>query len=301
MATTLRAGLAADMEALQAADRVPSLVSLQVGASDPSRAYLDSQRRACAKLGILYNHISIDAKSTTRQVAAHVRGVCLNPEVTGLILQLPVPDGIDVREAYRHLDPRKDVEGMHPANLGSLLTGESESAAAGLQPCTALAVLALIRASGVALRGAEVCVVGHSDVVGKPIGMLLLNEDATVTTCHVHTAALAEQTRRADVLVVAAGKPGLIGSEHVKPGAVVIDVGINYLEREGPPVGDVRAEVAEVAGWLTPVPGGVGPVTVAMLLRNTIRSAQAQRERVADWAPGRVRGSEAQGFGERIR
>jgi methylenetetrahydrofolate dehydrogenase (NADP+)/methenyltetrahydrofolate cyclohydrolase len=262
------------VEALVERDAPPNLVSIQVGESEPSRAYLESQRRACAKAGILYSHVQLDAGVGERQLIAHVRGICGNEEVTGLIVQLPVPQRLDVHKAYLAMDPAKDVEGMHPHNLGSVMLGEE-----GLQPCTALAVRELVHASGVSLRGAEVVVVGHSDVVGKPIAVLLLNEDANVTVCHEHTRDLAAHTRRADVLVVAVGRAGLIGPEHVKPGAVVIDVGMNYLDGAARPVGDVRFdEVLEAAGAVTPVPGGVGPVTVAMLLRNTLTAAEAQAD-----------------------
>lgn len=264
-----------DVEALHAEDAPPNLASLQVGDCEASRAYIQFQKRACTDVGILYTHTTLDANCGERQVLAHVRGLCRNPEVTGVIVQLPVPDCVDVRKAYHLLDPAKDVEGMHPENLGSVLLGET-----GLQPCTALAVMALIRESGVALRGAEVCVVGHSHIVGKPIGMMLLNADATVTTCHAHTSDLAAKTRTADVLVVAAGKPGLITGDHVKPGAVVIDVGVNFPQGSAQPVGDVCFdEVVEVAGHVSPVPGGIGPLTVAMLVRNTIHAAQAQLSR----------------------
>lgn len=257
---------------LIAKDRAPNLVSMQVGESEPSRAYLDSQKRACAAVGILYSHVRLDGAIGERQLLAHVQGICANDEVTGLIIQLPVPARIDLRKAYQLMDPRKDVEGMHPANLGTSMLGTG-----GLQPCTALAVRELIRSSRFELRGAEVVVVGHSNAVGKPISLLLVNEDATVTICHAETQDLPTHTKDADVLIVAAGKAGLIGREHVKPGAVVIDVGMNYLDGAEKPVGDVRhEEVMEIASALSPVPGGVGPVTVAMLLRNTVSAAENQ-------------------------
>ncbi len=272
LARKIRDGLRAEVDALVARDLPPNLVSLQVGESEPSRAYLESQKKACGQAGILYPHVSLDANVGERQLLAHVDGICRNPEVTGLILQLPVPARLDVRKAYRAMDPGKDVEGMNPANMGSVFGGEG-----GLQPCTALAVRELVHASGVDLRGAHCVVVGHSQIVGKPIAVMLLNEDATVEVCHLHTRDLAAETRRADVLVVAAGKPGLVGPEMVKPGAVVIDVGINYISGSHTPVGDVRfPEVVEVAGAITPVPGGVGPMTVAMLLWNTVGAARAQ-------------------------
>ncbi len=278
IAERIRAEVRERVARLAERDRTPNLVSLQVGESEPSRAYLESQRRACAEVGILYSHVQLDAGVSERQLVAHVRGICANPEVSGVIIQLPVPERLDVHQAYRAMDPRKDVEGMHPHNLGSVMLGE-----AGLQPCTALAVRELVHAAGVPLAGAEVVVIGHSDVVGKPIAVLLLNENATVTVCHARTRELAAHTRRADVLVVAVGKAGLIGREHIKPGVVVLDVGMNYLDGAARPVGDVRFdEVFEHVGAITPVPGGVGPVTVAMLLRNTVAAA----ERLAAEADG---------------
>jgi methylenetetrahydrofolate dehydrogenase (NADP+)/methenyltetrahydrofolate cyclohydrolase len=277
IARKIRDDLKRDVDGMIARDAPPNLVSLQIGESNPSQAYLDSQKKACEKAGILYTHVRLDANTGERQLLAHVDGICKNPEVTGLILQLPVPPRLDVRRAYGVMDPGKDVEGVHPANMGALFGNSG-----GLSPCTALAVRELLAASEVKLRGAHCVVVGHSHVVGKPIAVLLLNEDATVTVCHAHTRDLAAETREADVLVVAAGKPGLIRGGMVKPGAVVIDVGINYTEGSHTPVGDVAyAEVAEVAGQITPVPGGVGPMTVAMLLRNTVTAARAQAEKRA--------------------
>lgn len=275
LAASLRTKLRARVDKLIAADFPPSLLSLQVGESQPSRAYIQSQRRACAEHDILYTHLQLDGNVSERQFLAHVRSACENPEVTGVIIQLPVPVRLDVRRAYHVMDPAKDVEGMHPFNLGSVFLGEG-----GLQPCTACAVLALVRSTKAELRGADVCVIGHSDLVGKPMSVMFLHENATVTTCHVHTRDLAEKTRAADVLVVAAGQPALIGAEHIREGACVIDVGINYLEGRTRPIGDVRFEEARaVAGAITPVPGGVGPITVSMLLLNTVRAAEEQLER----------------------
>lgn len=262
-----------EVEALARRNLAPSLVSLQVGESEPSRAYLASQKKACAEAGLLYTHVSLDQNVPERSFHAHIDGISRNPEVSGLIIQLPVPARLDLAAAYRRMDPAKDVEGMHPANMGALFAGKG-----GLLPCTALAVRELVRASGVDVRGTEVVVVGHSQIVGKPISVLFLNEDATVTTCHVATANLAAHTRRADVLVVAAGRPGLVRGDMLKPGAVVVDVGINYVSGSEKPIGDVRFEEAlAVAGAISPVPGGVGPVTVAMLLRNTVAAFRKQQ------------------------
>jgi methylenetetrahydrofolate dehydrogenase (NADP+)/methenyltetrahydrofolate cyclohydrolase len=274
LARKIRDEVKAEVEALAARDHVPNLVSLQVGESEPSRAYLASQKKACAEAGIHYTHVALDANTGERQLLAHVDGVCKNPEVTGVIIQLPVPPRLDVRKAYRVMDPQKDVEGMHPANLGSVFAGKGEP---GQRPCTALAIREIALGCGLPLKGATAVVVGASRIVGQPVAIMLLAEEATVVVAHVATRDLAAETRRADLLVVAAGQPGLVGAEMVKPGAVVIDVGINYIAGSDKPVGDVRFdEVREVAGAITPVPGGVGPMTVAMLLRNTVAAARGQ-------------------------
>jgi methylenetetrahydrofolate dehydrogenase (NADP+) / methenyltetrahydrofolate cyclohydrolase len=276
LARKVRDELKGEVDSLIARDFPPNLVSLQVGESEPSRAYLESQKKACGEAGILYTHVRLDANVGERQLLAHVDGICRNPEVTGLIIQLPMPARLDPRKAYRTMDPEKDVEGMHPANMGSIFGGTGTA----LQPCTALAVRELILSTGLELRGAHCVVVGHSQIVGKPVAVMLLNEDATVSVCHVHTRDLALETRQADVLIVAVGKPGLVGPDMVKPGAVVIDVGMNYASGSHQPVGDIRfEEVAEVAGAVTPVPGGVGPMTVAMLLRNTVSAARVQADK----------------------
>jgi methylenetetrahydrofolate dehydrogenase (NADP+)/methenyltetrahydrofolate cyclohydrolase len=184
-------------------------------------------------------------------------------------VQRPLPVGIEPRRVQMAIDRRKDVEGMNPTNMGAILYSEPR-----LPPCTAAAAFELIKATGVDLRGAETVVVGHSEIVGKPIAILLLHHLATVTVCHIGTRDLSAHTRRADILVVAVGKPGLIHGDMIKPGAVVIDVGINQVD--GKICGDVSHQEADrVAGFITPVPGGVGPVTVAMLMRNTLRAAGA--------------------------
>ena len=207
-----------------------------------------------------------------------------DPGVTGVILQLPLPEGMPARALQREIAPAKDVEGVHPENLGHVVHGRD-----GLAPCTALAVVALLESSGATIRGAEAVVVGHSEIVGKPVALMLLARDATTSVCHKYTRDLAAHTRTADLLVVAVGRAGLVRADMVKPGAVVVDVGINEIK--GPDgkarlVGDVDFDGLVAQGCLvTPVPGGVGPVTVAMLLRNTVLAAQATPTIDADPTP----------------
>jgi methylenetetrahydrofolate dehydrogenase (NADP+)/methenyltetrahydrofolate cyclohydrolase len=260
------------------------LCAVLVGTDARGRLYADSQRKLSVVVGVQYELIELPESTTQARLSAEIDRLNADPTVTGIILQLPLPQHIDTAAAQYRVDPYKDVEGVNPANIGWLFYGEPIIA-----PCTALAVNEMIRRSGRPVRGAHAVVVGQSRVVGKPVTMFLLDQMATVTSCHIATRDLAAQTRHADILVVAAGQPHLIGAEHVKPGTVVIDVGINRItatDSAGTPVrrtvGDVDFEaVAPLAGAITPVPGGVGPVTVAMLLRNTVEAARKQLTRGA--------------------
>ncbi len=248
-------------------DRPVRLVSIEVGESPAAAVYLRNQRRAADEIGIELEARNLPSDLSEDELIAMIRELNQNPLVTGLLIQRPLPAGMDPRLIQLAIHRRKDVEGMHPANMGTILYQEPR-----LPPCTAAAAVELVRATGIDLHGAETVVVGHSEIVGKPIAILLLHHLSTVTVCHIGTRNLAEHTRAADILVVAVGKAGLIRGDMVKPGAVVIDIGINQVN--GNIVGDVDFEsVSEVAGHITPVPGGVGPVTVAMLLRNTLRAA----------------------------
>jgi methylenetetrahydrofolate dehydrogenase (NADP+)/methenyltetrahydrofolate cyclohydrolase len=224
-------------------------------------------------VGIEYELITLAAEADRGAVAAAIGKLNGDPSVTGIMLHLPLPAGLDATELQYAIDPVKDVEGVNPANIGNVVYGHTLIA-----PCTARAVIELIASTGIALRGAEAVVVGASEIAGKPIALLLTEQMATVTLCHVATRDLASHTRRAEVLVVAVGKPGLVTAEHVRQGAVVIDVGINRVKgADGnmKTVGDVDFDgVREKAAFITPVPGGVGPMTVAMLLKNTLRSAE---------------------------
>lgn len=279
VADRLRERVRADVAALAGRGRPPCLVAVQVGEDPASAVYLRTQRRTCEALGIAYRLETVPADTRVDALRARLATFAARPEVTGVILQRPLPPHIPARALQDAIPPLKDVEGTNPANLGMVLYGRPT-----LLTCTALSVQALIREAGLRLEGAEAVIVGHSEIVGKPTALLLLDALATVTVCHVATRDLAAHTRRADLLVVAVGKPGLVRRDMVKPGACVIDVGITRVP--GPPgpggapttrtVGDVAPDVAEVAGWLTPVPGGVGPVTVAMLLRNTVECARIQ-------------------------
>ncbi|MBK8098436.1 MAG: bifunctional 5,10-methylenetetrahydrofolate dehydrogenase/5,10-methenyltetrahydrofolate cyclohydrolase [Planctomycetes bacterium] len=247
------------------------LCSLEVGQNPAAAVYVRNQQRAAAECGIEMEVQNLPVGTTEAELIATIGNLNRRTEVAGVIVQRPLPPGIDPRAVQSAIDPHKDVEGMHPANMGSILYREPM-----FPPCTAAAAQQLILETGIDLRGAETVVVGHSEIVGKPIAVLLLHHLSTVTVCHIGTRKLVDHTRRADIVVVAVGRAGLVHGDMIKPGAVVIDIGINQGP-DGRIVGDVEfASVAQVAGFLTPVPGGVGPVTVAMLLRNTLRAAGAQ-------------------------
>lgn len=244
------------------------LVSVEIGQNPAAAVYVRNQQRAAAEVGIDMEVTNLPLGTRQDELVAVIADLNRRPEVAGILVQRPLPPGLDPRVVQSAIDPHKDVEGMHPANMGAILYREPL-----LPPCTAAAAQHLILHTGLDLRGAETVVVGHSEIVGKPIAVLLLHHLSTVTVCHIGTRKLVDHTRRADILVVAVGKAGLIHGDMIKPGACVIDVGINQAP-DGRIVGDVEfASTSQVAGYLTPVPGGVGPVTVAMLLRNTLRAA----------------------------
>lgn len=252
-------------------DRAVRLVSLEIGHNPAAAVYVRNQQRAAAEVGIDMEIVNLPVATTESELLAKIAELNLRPDVSGMLVQRPLPMGIDPRLVQMAIDPHKDVEGMHPTNMGTILYKEPL-----LPPCTAAAAQHLIKTTGLDLRGTETVVVGHSEIVGKPIAVLLLHHLSTVTVCHIGTKNLIEHTRRADIVVVAVGKAGLVHGDMLKPGACVIDVGINQGP-DGKIVGDVDfASANEVAGFLTPVPGGVGPVTVAMLLRNTLRAAGAE-------------------------
>ena len=260
----------------------PRLISIDIGESPAARLFIKHQQQACEEVGIEYENRNYPSEITQREVLAMIHALNADPRVTGIILQRPIPPSLDLEELENAMHPIKDVEGMSSANIGNIVYGDSS-----LGPCTSLATVELLRTTGLDLRGLEVVVVGHSEIVGKPVALLLVEELATVTICHHGTRNLSYHTRQADALIVAVGKPGLITADMVKPGAAVIDIGINRVDvtlPDGTPgkktVGDVDYdEVYKVAGWITPVPGGVGPVTVAMLLQNTVVATERQKRK----------------------
>jgi methylenetetrahydrofolate dehydrogenase (NADP+)/methenyltetrahydrofolate cyclohydrolase len=254
----------------------PKLVSITVGDVAAVDVYVRNQRARAEQAGIGFEERRFPADLTAEELEAAIHGMNADPRVTGIIIQRPVPAHIPIRAIQAAIHPLKDVEGMHPASIGNIVYNQLD-----LAPCTAAASVELLKATGLELKGLEVVVVGHSEIVGKPIAFLLMSEGATVTVCHHMTRSVAAHARRADALFVAVGKPRLIKPDMVKPGAAVIDIGINaetLPDGSSRIVGDVDTEsVKEVASWITPVPGGVGPVTVAILLRNTMVALNRQR------------------------
>ncbi|WP_353642387.1 bifunctional 5,10-methylenetetrahydrofolate dehydrogenase/5,10-methenyltetrahydrofolate cyclohydrolase [Mesorhizobium sp. WSM2239] len=254
----------------------PKLVSITVGDIEAVDVYVRNQRAKAELAGIDFEERRFPAELTAGELEAAIHGMNADPRVTGIIIQRPVPPHIPIKAIQAAVHPLKDVEGMHPASIGNIVYNELD-----LAPCTAAASVELLKATGLDLKGLEVVVVGHSEIVGKPIAFLLMSEGATVTVCHHMTRSVAAHARRADALFVAVGKPRLIKADMVKPGAAVIDIGINaetLPDGSTRIVGDVDTDsVKEVASWITPVPGGVGPVTVAILLRNTMVALNRQR------------------------
>ena len=261
------------------------LAAVQVGENPASKVYTANQARSCEAAGIEYKLHNLPADTSKDQLRQFIGKLNNDNKTTGIILQMPLPPGIDATSIQSEILPAKDVEGIHPANLGKVVFGEIE-----LCPCTAQGVYQLIKSTNVELKGKEVVMVGHSDIVGKPLALLLLNDLATVTVCHIGTRDLASHTRNADIIIVAVGKPNLITADMVKDGVMVFDVGINriplkdekgnpILNDKGKPrkkiVGDVDFDkVKEKASFITPVPGGVGPMTTAMLLNHVVNAGQ---------------------------
>ncbi|MBR4081851.1 MAG: bifunctional methylenetetrahydrofolate dehydrogenase/methenyltetrahydrofolate cyclohydrolase FolD [Clostridia bacterium] len=268
MSDEIKARIAQRVEALKAKGIHPGLAVILVGEDPASQIYVRNKGIACEKTGIYSETIRMPETTTQQALEDEIRRLNADPRIHGILVQLPLPRGLDEAAALATIIPEKDVDGFHVVNAGRLFTGQS-----GVVACTPKGALEMIRRTGVNLSGKEAVVVGRSNIVGKPMAMLLLNENCTVTMCHSRTKDLASHTRRADVLVAAVGKAKFITADMVKPGAIVIDVGINRVD--GKVVGDVDFDaVKEVAGWITPVPGGVGRMTIAMLLENTLEAAE---------------------------
>ncbi len=277
-AAAIKAELADRVRDLRARGVVPGLGTVLVGDDPGSRAYVAGKHRDCAEVGIESIRVDLPGDATQAEIEAAVRDLNADPACTGYIVQLPLPRGIDTNAVLELIDPAKDADGLHPMNLGRLVLRGSGPIDSPL-PCTPRAVIELMTRHGIDLAGADVCVIGRGITVGRSIALLLTRREvnATVTLCHTGTRDLAEKVRRADVVVAAAGSAGLVGADMVKPGAVVLDVGVSrVLDEDGRARlhGDVADGVDEVASWLSPNPGGVGPMTRALLVTNVVEAAE---------------------------
>lgn len=296
VAAKIKQQVQTEIESLKAAHKpVPCLAAVQVGNDPASTVYVRNKILACAEVGIRSEHHALPESTTTEELLALVRSLNTRDDVDGILTQLPLPKGIDETVVIEEIDPRKDVDGFHPINVGRLALGRPQ-----LTPCTPAGIIELLDYYQVDIRGANACVVGRSQIVGRPVAQLLLQRDATVTICHSRTRDLAAVTSAADLLIVAIGRAGMITREYIKPGATVVDVGMNRLtdpdevcemfgraadkrlavlaKRGATLVGDVKpADAMEIAGKFTPVPGGVGLLTVAMLMKNTLKAATLRR------------------------
>lgn len=271
----------------------PGLAAVLAGNNPASEIYVRSKVKACEALGIFSDQITPPGSVTTAEMLETVEALNARDDIDGILVQLPLPPQVDSKRVLLAVSPAKDVDGFHPVNVGNLSTQRP-----GLTPCTPAGVIEILRRSGIEISGRDAVVLGRSDIVGKPVAMMLMNQNATVTVCHSRTCDLAGHTRQAEILVAAIGKAAMVTPEMVKPGATVIDVGINRVmdkqkildyfgdnekrqqefEKKGSTlVGDVHPRVAEVAGAITPVPGGVGPLTIAMLMSNTVKAARMRR------------------------
>jgi len=293
IANEIRAEVAAEVRTLSAAGVRPGLAVILVGKNPASEIYVRGKVKSSEEVGIYSERLTPAENITTDELLELVLELNHREEIDGILVQLPLPPQVDSKKILMAVDPAKDVDGFHPVNVGFLSTQRS-----GLVPCTPAGIIEILKRSGIPIAGQEAVVVGRSDIVGKPVAMLLINGNATVTVCHSKTRDLPGVCRRADILVAAIGRAGMITRDFVKPGATVIDVGMNKVtdpaefqrlfagnaKREetfrlkgSTLVGDVHPEVAEVAGAITPVPGGVGPLTIAMLMSNTVKAAKLRR------------------------
>jgi methylenetetrahydrofolate dehydrogenase (NADP+) / methenyltetrahydrofolate cyclohydrolase len=269
VAADVKTDLRARVERLRSAGVVPGLGTVLIGDDPGSQAYVAGKHRDCAQVGITSIRRDLPATATQAEVEAVVDELNADPTCTGYIVQLPLPAGLEPNAVLERIDPDKDADGLHPTNLGRLVLGQPAPL-----PCTPEGVLVLLRRYDIPVAGAEVVVIGRSINVGRPLGLMLnrRSENATVTLCHTGTVDLSAHLRRADIIVAAAGAPGLVSAKDVRPGATVLDIGITRTEAGL--VGDVASDVREVAGFISPVPGGVGPMTRAMLLQNVVEAAE---------------------------
>lgn len=269
-AAAVRAEVAAEAAVLKAQGITPGLAVILVGDDPASQIYVRNKKKACDEVGFYSEEIRLPADTTEEQLLETVRALNARTDIHGILCQLPLPAGLDDKAVIAAIDPDKDVDAFHAVNVGRIMLGEAR-----FVPCTPAGVMELLHRAGISVAGKTCVVVGRSNIVGKPMAMLLLHEHGTVTVCHSRTADLAAECRRADILVAAVGRRRLITADMVKPGAAVIDVGMNRNEN-GRLCGDVDFEpVSQVAGYITPVPGGVGPMTIAMLMKNTLTAAKA--------------------------
>ena len=295
IARRIREDLAGEVAALRERGVVPGLAVVLVGDDPASAVYVASKERACREAGMHGITIRLPAETTQEALLQHVHALNSDAAIHGILVQMPLPKQIDPDSVIRAIDPRKDVDGFHPVNVGKLLIGERD----GFAPCTPAGVQELLATTGIDTLGKECVLVGRSNIVGKPMAALMLQDhlgaNSTVTICHRYTRDLGFHTRRADILIVAAGRPGLITGDMVKPGVVVIDVGTTRVADPDSPKGyrisgDVDFEsVRPLASWITPVPKGVGPMTIAMLMKNTVRAATLLEAR--NGRPAAARGS----------
>jgi methylenetetrahydrofolate dehydrogenase (NADP+) / methenyltetrahydrofolate cyclohydrolase len=258
-----------EVEELKKSGVTPGLAVILVGDNQASQTYVRSKQKTCKELGMHSVLIEYNESVSEGELLRKIEQLNIDGSIHGILVQLPLPDHISEMKVIETISPEKDVDGFHPVNIGRMMIGQE-----AFLSCTPYGILVLLKESGIELEGKHVVVVGRSNIVGKPVGQLLLNENATVTYCHSRTKGLEKFTQAADIIIAAVGKAGFITKNHVKQGAVVIDVGINR-NSEGKLCGDVAfEEVKEVAGYLTPVPGGVGPMTITMLMYNTLKSAR---------------------------
>ncbi len=272
MATETREEVAGKVAKLKEQGICPGLAVILVGEDPASQIYVRNKEKACEAAGIYSLTLRLPESTTQEALEEKIQELNDDPKIHGILVQLPLPSQLNETEALAAIRPEKDVDGFHVQNAGKLFTGQE-----GVVPCTPKGAMEMLKRTGIDLSGKEAVVIGRSNIVGKPMAMLLLNANCTVTMCHSRTANLSEHTRRADILVAAVGKPHFVTADMVKPGAVVIDVGINRVD--GKVVGDVDFDaVREVASWITPVPGGVGRMTIAMLMENTVEAAERQAQ-----------------------